>query len=100
VVWRQRAENCLRAASIATAAFNRWVQDNGLPLPSWAMFDARVFVLPRDEAVNYFIWRQQDWIRDSLNMVARFHFSHEEVHGLMRSQLHNKLFAEKGVNWE
>jgi tRNA(His) guanylyltransferase len=87
------------AASIAMVAFNRWGQENGFQLPSWAMFDARVFVLPRDEVVNYFIWRQQDWIRNSLNMLARFYFSQQEVHRLTRGQLHDKLFTEKGVNW-
>jgi tRNA(His) guanylyltransferase len=87
------------AASVATVAFNRWVQENGVHLPGWAMFDARVFVLPRDEVVHYFIWRQQDWIRNSLNMLARSHFSQQEVHRLTRSQLHDKLFTEKGVNW-
>jgi tRNA(His) 5'-end guanylyltransferase len=87
------------SASIATVAFNCWAQEHGPSLPSWALFDARAFVLPRDEVINYFIWRQQDWIRNSLNMLARAYFSHEEVHRLTRSQLHEKLFTEKGVNW-
>jgi tRNA(His) 5'-end guanylyltransferase len=67
--------------------------------PNWATFDARVFALPRDEVIHYFIWRQQDWIRNSLNMLALFYFSQLEVHKLTRSQLHDKLFREKGVNW-
>ena len=87
------------AASRATAAFNQWAQGRSLDLPNWAMFDARVFALPRDEVINYFIWRQQDWIRNSLNMLALFYFSQPEVHRLTRSQLHDKLFIEKGVNW-
>jgi len=32
-------------------------------------------------------------------MLARFYFSQQEVHRLTRSQLHDKLFTEKGVNW-
>jgi tRNA(His) 5'-end guanylyltransferase len=87
------------AASRATVAFNQWAQEQHVELPHWAMFDARVFVLPRDEVVNYFIWRQQDWVRNSLNMVALCYFSQPEVHRLTRSQLHDKLFTEKGVNW-
>lgn len=62
------------------------------------MFDARVFALPRDEVIHYFIWRQQDWIRNSLNMPALCYFSPPKVHRLTRSQRHNKLFTEKGVN--
>ena len=35
-----------------------------------AMFDARVFILPKEEVNNYFIWRQQDATRNSIQMVA------------------------------
>jgi tRNA(His) 5'-end guanylyltransferase len=87
------------AASAATVAFNAQAQEHSLALPSWAMFDARAFVIPREDVVNYFIWRQQDWMRNSLTMLALSHFSHEDVYGLNKSQLHEKLFTEKGVNW-
>jgi tRNA(His) 5'-end guanylyltransferase len=87
------------AASAATVAFNVRAQELSLTLPSWAMFDARAFVLPREEVVNYFIWRQQDWMRNSLTMLALSHFPHQDIYGLNKSQLHEKLFTEKGVNW-
>jgi tRNA(His) guanylyltransferase len=87
------------AASAATAAFNAWAQENDFALPSWALFDARAFVIPREDVVQYYIWRQQDWIRNSLNMLALSCFSHQEVCGLNKRQLHEKLFTEKGVNW-
>ena len=36
-----------------------------------AVFDSRVFVLPPHEVSNYLIWRQQDWNRNSLAMLAQ-----------------------------
>lgn len=42
-------------------------------------FDARCFGLPKEEVVNYFIYRQQDTIRNSIQMAARTHFSHKQV---------------------
>ena len=83
----------------ATVAFNARAQEDTLALPSWGMFDARAFVIPREDVVNYFIWRQQDWSRNSLTMLALSHFAHQEVYGLNKRQVHEKLFAEKGVNW-
>ena len=87
------------SASAATVAFNRWAVQHEFALPSWAMFDARVFVLPKEDVGNYFVWRQQDWNRNSLNMFAQAYFPHDELRGLSKSQVHEKLFAEKGVNW-
>ena len=36
-----------------------------------AMFDARAFILPKEEVCNYFIWRQQDATRNSILSVAQ-----------------------------
>lgn len=63
------------------------------------LFDARVFNLPREEVTNYFIWRQKDAARNSINMLARFYFSHKELHGKNVSQVQEMLFQEHGVNW-
>jgi tRNA(His) 5'-end guanylyltransferase len=43
------------AAAAATVAFNARAQEENLELPSWAMFDARAFVVPHEDVVNYFI---------------------------------------------
>ena len=45
-----------------------------------AFFDARCFNVPREEVTNYFYWRQQDAIRNSVQMVGQFYFSHKELH--------------------
>lgn len=63
-----------------------------------ACFDARVFVLPESEVINYFIWRQKDWIRNSLSMLAQSIYSSKELHGKKRDELHEMCF-QKGYNW-
>lgn len=92
------------SASMATMAFNKeflsynsdFLFDNSYPL---AMFDARVFNLPKEEVTNYFIWRQQDASRNSLQMLARFYFSHNELQNKNNSDIQDMLMLQKGVNW-
>lgn len=44
-----------------------------------ANFDARAFNLPLNEVCNYFIWRQQDAIRNSIQSLGQSLFSHNEL---------------------
>ncbi|MCP3779136.1 hypothetical protein [Paenibacillus sp. MZ03-122A] len=55
--------------------------------------------MPKDEVTNYFLWRQQDATKNSISMVAQAHFRHSELEGLNGKQLQDKLFVEKGLNW-
>lgn len=82
------------SASIATMAFNR--ADGS---PGNALFDSRVFNLPREEVTNYFIWRQQDATRNSIEMLGQAHFSHKQLHGVNCDQIQEKLWQEHGINW-
>ena len=63
------------------------------------MFDARAFILPREEVCNYFIWRQQDATRNSIQMVAQSNFSHKELQGKSCNVLQCMLHEQKGINW-
>ncbi len=63
-----------------------------------ALFDARCFVLPEAEVCNYFIWRQQDATRNSIQMAARAVFSHRECENKNTSELQDMLHA-RGINW-
>jgi tRNA(His) guanylyltransferase len=63
-----------------------------------ANFDARVFNVPKDEVVNYFIWRQNDWIRNSVHMLTRSLYSQRECQNKNQTKMHDMLH-EKGVNW-
>lgn len=70
-----------------------------LMLDEEAVFDTRIFVIPPFEVCNYFIWRQRDWKRNSINMVARANFSQKEIHGLNTDDIQDKLWKEKNINW-
>ena len=87
------------AASMATARFNIAVTDQGNFSPNMALFDARVWNMPKEEVANYFVWRQQDATRNSINMLAQFYFSHKELQGKNTSQVQDMLMLEHGVNW-
>ena len=57
------------------------------------VFDARAFNLDKDEVCNYFIWRQEDCIKNSISMIARTHFSDKELHG--KSTVERKKMIEE-----
>lgn len=87
------------SASLATAKFNALAVEafDDKPL---ALFDSRVFNLPKDEVVNYFIWRQQDAVRNSIRSVATHYLGHKKCHGLNNSQVQDLLMQmDVPVNW-
>lgn len=42
-------------------------------------FDSRAFNLQKEEVNNYFVWRQQDAIKNAIQMVGRAYFTHKEL---------------------
>lgn len=89
---------CSVSASIATAAFNEKAAEH--VLPSMALFDSRVFCIPDPvEVENYFIWRQQDATRNSIQGLLQANFSPKQCHGVNMAEAQEMLFAEKGINW-
>lgn len=64
-----------------------------------AFFDARAFSLPCNEVINCLIWRQQDATRNSIQGLAQSLYSHKELQGISCNELQDKMFTEKGVNW-
>jgi len=64
-----------------------------------AFFDARVWVLPEAEVANYFLWRQQDATRNSIQAVAQSLYSQAELHGKTCAQQQELIFAKSGQNW-
>lgn len=63
-----------------------------------AMFDARAFNIPKEEVCNYFIWRQKDATRNSIQAAGQAQFSHKELEGKSQSDIQEMLF-QKGINW-
>ena len=64
-----------------------------------AMFDARIFNIPKEEVCNNILWRQQDATRNSIQMVGHANFSDKQMHGKNTSQIQDMLMLEKGINW-
>jgi len=63
-----------------------------------SQFDSRCFVIPEEEVCNYFIWRQKDWERNSIQMLAQSLYSHKELMNKNTAEL-NELCFQKGKNW-
>ena len=107
---------CSIAASMATLAFNRIFEKLVLEhcnlndcnnyeaalhksLNKGAMFDARCFSIPKEEVCNYFLWRQNDCVRNSIQMVAQANFSHKQLQNKSCDELQEMLWQEKNINW-
>ena len=68
-------------------------------ISSGALFDSRAFSVPVNEVNNCLIWRQQDATRNSIQSLAQSLYSHKELKGINTKKLQDKMFTEKGVNW-
>ena len=118
---------CSISASMATMAFNKyfeeevkkWGHEHGFPndTTNWtpalsalwfkywdsadkgAMFDARCFNIPKEEATNLVYWRQLDATRNSIQMVGQANFSHSELQGKSCNMIQDMLHEERGINW-
>lgn len=112
---------CSISASMATMAFNKffikevekWFSNQKpfttetirlydlyrLKSETGAMFDARVFNIPKEEVCNLIYWRQLDATRNSIQMVGQANFSHKELQKKSCNMIQEMLFAEKGINW-
>lgn len=64
-----------------------------------AIFDSRIFTIPKEEVNNYFIWRQQDCVRNSIQMVGQSNFSHKELHKKNCDEIQEMLYQKRAINW-
>lgn len=64
-----------------------------------AFFDARCFNIPKEEVANYFIGRQRDAIKNSVQMMGQQLFSSKQLHGKHCDKV-KEMCAEKGHIWE
>ena len=119
----QTQKMCSIAASMATMAFNKSFQeevqkhiDDTEPIfitdeeirlidtysraaEKGAMFDARVFSIPKEEATNLVYWRQLDATRNSIQMVGQANFSHNELQGKSCNLIQDMLLTQRDINW-
>ncbi|MBR4027413.1 MAG: tRNA(His) guanylyltransferase Thg1 family protein [Lachnospiraceae bacterium] len=111
------------SASMATMAFNRYFERNvkeyflkntselqekrelekqnayKKAMKQGALFDARVFNIPKEEVTNCIYWRQLDASRNSIQMVGQAMFPHKELQGKSCNDIQDMLMAQKGINW-
>ena len=85
------------SASMATAFFNTY----DFPFTnSLAIFDSRAWTISDPwEVYNTFLWRQQDCTKNSIQMVARSHYSHKELMNKKYADLHEMIY-KKGDNFD
>lgn len=87
------------SASMATGYFNELVNHSDLDKPI-AFFDARVFTIPMHEVVNYFIWRQEDCTRNSIQSTGQAYLGHKKCHGLKNQEVVDTLRTmDEPVDW-
>lgn len=89
-------------ASMITLEFVKQLVANDLThlLDKFKGFDARSWVLPKDEVVNYFFERQTSSKRNSIQMYARQYFTQKEINGLSGLLMIEKMREEKNFDWE
>lgn len=67
---------------------------------AYPLFDCRAWNVPtKMEAVNAFLWREQDASKNSVQMAARAKFSHSKLQNKNTKELQEMLFSEAGINW-
>lgn len=114
---------CSVSASMATMAFNKYfaeevqnhidgldpifITDPEIKLidtyerarEKGAMFDARCFNIPKEEACNLIYWRQLDAQRNSIQMVGQANYSHSHLQGKSCEQIKMLLRCDFGIDW-
>ena len=80
-------------------AFEKYLKAYTRAMNSGAMFDARVFNIPKEEACNLVYWRQLDAARNSVQMVGQANFSHSELQGCSCNKIQDMLMVNRGINW-
>ena len=65
-----------------------------------ALFDARVFNVPKEEVTNCLLWRQNDAARNSVSMVGQAYYSAKQLHGKGSAAIKEMLAKEKNIVWD
>lgn len=63
-------------------------------------FDSRCFNISKDEVANYFFWRQQDCIRNSIQMVGQANFSQKELQNKSTADIKEMLREQKSIDFD
>jgi len=85
-----------RCASYFNEARKQYLPDHN----KIANFDCRIYQTPTlHDAAIQLLWRENDATKNSISMLAQSHFPHKSLQGLSGAEMQEKLWKEKGVNW-
>jgi len=87
---------CSVSAAMAATHFNYYIKNTSNRL---AYFDGRAFNIPRHDVTNYFVWRQRDWITNSVQMLAQMHFSQKQMQNKSCAELKKMVVDEGHEPW-
>lgn len=63
-------------------------------------FDCRSFQAANNkDIIDYLLWRETDATKNSISMASQSVFSHKSLQNLNTSEMQEKLFQEKNINW-
>jgi tRNA(His) 5'-end guanylyltransferase len=86
-------------ASIATVGFNNEAKTQLPQKQPKATFDCRVWSVPTlEDAMDVFRWREDDAVKNSVQMLAQANFSHADLHGKHTGAL-LQMLESKGIVW-
>ena len=95
-------------ASSTTAKFSDLSYQHRSPTGYWGkgssflpspQFDCRIWQAPREYLTKYLIWRQEDAIRSSINMCARYYLTDSNLDGV-NCETRKTMLLNKGFDWD
>lgn len=105
------------SASMATMAFNKAFQDLSVnafykektiskekfdlllsKIQQGAIFDSRVFNIPKEDVTNCLLWRQMDAKRNSINSIGRTYFTKRQLDRKNNSDVLKMLLDQYGIS--
>lgn len=90
---------CSISASLAATIATKYIAENfHEKMKHNVTFDSRAYIVPEKDVENYFIYRQMDWERNSLQMLTRKYYSQKMMDNKSCADYHDMLH-DKGVNW-
>ena len=62
------------------------------------IFESTIFNIPESEVINYFIYRQTECAKNSVQLAGGYYFNNDKLHNLNGNDIQEKL-KNIGINW-
>ena len=85
---------CSVGASAATYGFMKIYDGNKI-----VNFDCRAFNVPIEDVNNYFIWRQRDAVRNSIQGYGQKIIGRKKIHGMKNDEVVERMLLEYEFDW-